>query len=210
YAAARPAQPAGTSGPAPEPYASVGTALLRSALTALPHPAGHPADPAPAGRASGPDRVGRASGSGPAGPAGRAPAGRASGWYAGASGVALAALDALPPAEGALADADHWIRVLDAAGPPADLSLRHGALGELELLAELAGRGHDGARDALTRRTGEVLGGIEQYGHRCGTPGHVPSPGLLTGLSGIGHQLLRLAFPDEVPSVLLLGTRPRG
>ncbi|AOT62425.1 Lanthionine synthetase C-like protein [Streptomyces rubrolavendulae] len=207
YAAARPAQPAGTSGPAPEPYTSVGTALLRSALTALPHPAGHLTGSAPTGRATGPDR---GTGADRAGAPGADPAGRASGWYAGASGVALAALDALPPAEGALADADHWVRRLDAAGPPADLSLGHGALGELELLAELAGRGHDGARDALTRRTGEVLGGIEQYGHRCGTPGHVPSPGLLTGLSGIGHQLLRLAFPDEVPSVLLLGTRPRG
>ncbi|WP_374984622.1 type 2 lanthipeptide synthetase LanM family protein [Streptomyces fradiae] len=221
YAAARPAGPAGTSGPAPEPYTSVGTALLRSALTALPHPAGHltgsaaagrtsDSGPALAGRTSDSRPAGRATGPAPAGTSGPAPAGCPSGWYAGASGVALAALDTLPPDEGALAGADRWVRRLEAAGTPDDLSLRHGVLGELELLAELAGRGHDGARDALTRRTGEVLGGIEQYGHRCGTPGHVPSPGLLTGLSGIGHQLLRLAFPDEVPSVLLLGTRPRG
>uniref|UniRef100_UPI002675169A lanthionine synthetase LanC family protein n=1 Tax=Streptomyces sp. TRM64462 TaxID=2741726 RepID=UPI002675169A len=106
------------------------------------------------------------------------------------------------------AELDRWVRLLDAPGPPGDLSLRHGTLGSLESLSLLARRGHDTAGAALTRRTGEVLGGLEQYGHRCGTPGHAPSPGLLTGLSGIGHQLLRLAFPDRVPSLLLLDTRP--
>lgn len=174
FAADAPEGPAGSGGPAPESYAGIGTALLRSALLAAPH---------------------RAAGAG--------------GWYAGLPGTALAALDALAPAD-LPGDADRWVRHLDGSGCRDDLSIRHGALGSLELLAALAGRGHDGARDALTRRTGEVLGGLEQYGHRCGTPGHVPSPGLLTGLSGIGHQLLRLAFPDEVPSVLLLDTRPRG
>ncbi|CAL9316226.1 hypothetical protein SUDANB25_05517 [Streptomyces sp. SudanB25_2051] len=135
-------------------------------------------------------------------------AGGEGGWYAGLPGTALAALDALPPAD-LWDDADRWVRHLDGSGCRNDLSIRQGALGSLELLAALAGHDHDGARDALTRRTGEVLGGLQQYGHRCGTPGHVPSPGLLTGLSGIGHQLLRLAFPDEVPSVLLLDTRRR-
>jgi lantibiotic modifying enzyme len=28
-------------------------------------------------------------------------------------------------------------------------------------------------------------------------------PGLFDGLAGIGHQMLRLAFPNLVPSVLL-------
>ncbi|URN14517.1 hypothetical protein LUW77_30695 [Streptomyces radiopugnans] len=49
---------------------------------------------------------------------------------------------------------------------------------------------------------------MEQQGHRCGTPDHVPSPGLLTGLSGIGYALLRLGFPETVPSVLLLDHSP--
>ncbi|WP_023591207.1 type 2 lanthipeptide synthetase LanM family protein [Streptomyces thermolilacinus] len=174
FAAVTPTGPAGSAGPAPESYASLGTTLLRSALVGAPHRAGGDL-----------------------------------GWYAGLTGTALAALDALPPADTA-GHADRWVRRLDGAAPAADLSLRHGSPGSLELLAALAERGHDRARDALTRRTGEVLGGLEQYGHRCGTPGHVPSPGLLTGLSGIGHQLLRLAHLDEVPSVLLLDTHPRG
>jgi lantibiotic modifying enzyme len=32
----------------------------------------------------------------------------------------------------------------------------------------------------------------------------VETPGLMTGLAGIGYQLLRLAAPDIIPSVLVL------
>jgi len=31
----------------------------------------------------------------------------------------------------------------------------------------------------------------------------VPSPSLFQGTAGIGYQLLRLAFPERVPSLLL-------
>jgi hypothetical protein len=37
---------------------------------------------------------------------------------------------------------------------------------------------------------------------RCGTPLGVESPGLMTGLAGIGYQYLRLHDPKRVPSVL--------
>jgi lantibiotic modifying enzyme len=45
---------------------------------------------------------------------------------------------------------------------------------------------------------------LEANGPVTGVPLGVETPGLMTGLSGIGYQLLRLAAPDEVPSVLLL------
>uniref|UniRef100_UPI00117E3FE9 lanthionine synthetase LanC family protein n=2 Tax=Streptomyces TaxID=1883 RepID=UPI00117E3FE9 len=86
-----------------------------------------------------------------------------------------------------------------------DLSLGQGALGALEALTVLAERGDGPAAEALTLRTGQALAFVEAQGHRCATPDHVPSPGLLTGLSGIGYGLLRLAHPGTVPSVLLLG-----
>ncbi|MGZ0235931.1 lanthionine synthetase LanC family protein, partial [Streptomyces sp. CPS1] len=86
-----------------------------------------------------------------------------------------------------------------------DLSLAQGALGTLEALALFAARGDGPAAGTLTRRTGQALALVEAQGHRCATPDQVPSPGLLTGLSGIGYGLLRLAHPDTVPSVLLLG-----
>jgi lantibiotic modifying enzyme len=95
-------------------------------------------------------------------------------------------------------------RLADVTVSPG-LSLGHGTLGTLEALAVLAERGDTDCARALSRRTGQVLALVEAQSHRCATPDHVPSPGLLTGLSGIGYGLLRLAQPDTVPSVLLLG-----
>ncbi|MYS32459.1 hypothetical protein GTW38_37240, partial [Streptomyces sp. SID7804] len=85
-----------------------------------------------------------------------------------------------------------------------DLSLGQGTLGTLEALAVRAGRGDPAAAGALARHAGRVLALVEAQNHRCATPDHVPSPGLLDGLSGIGYGLLRLAHPGSVPSVLLL------
>ncbi|MEU9731446.1 type 2 lanthipeptide synthetase LanM family protein [Streptomyces sp. NPDC048002] len=97
-------------------------------------------------------------------------------------------------------------RLADAPIGP-DLSLAHGALGRLEALAALAAQGDHSARSALHRHSGQVLALVEAQGHRCATPDHVPSPGLMTGLAGIGYGLLRLAHPESVPSLLLLRHR---
>lgn len=135
-------------------------------------------------------------------------------WYSGLSGVVLAAADALGPADQrAVADGfGYFVRLPAAQAPADDLSLRQGALGLLEPLLVLSRRGHPGASESLTRCAGGALGLIEQQGHRCATPDHVPSPGLLAGLSGIGYNLLRLGFPEQVPSVAALeydGARTR-
>ncbi|GAA2793601.1 type 2 lanthipeptide synthetase LanM family protein [Kitasatospora paracochleata] len=125
----------------------------------------------------------------------------APGWHSGLPGVLLVV------AAGGVADQaelDHGVRLLADLPAAEDLSLRQGEPGTLEALAALADLGRPGAREALAHRTGEVLALIEQQGHRCATPDHVPTPGLLSGLAGIGHALLRLGFPAEVPSVLLL------
>ena len=132
-------------------------------------------------------------------------------WYSGLSGVVLAAAEALGPAERRTAAGgfNRFVRQLSGPVPGADLSLRQGAAGLLEPLLVLAGRGHGGAREALTRRVRAVLGTIEQQGHLCGTPDHVPTPGLLSGLSGIGHTLLRLGYPGQVPSLALFAPTGR-
>ncbi|WP_107365127.1 type 2 lanthipeptide synthetase LanM family protein [Streptomyces aidingensis] len=142
-----------------------------------------------------------------AGAAGEHPAA----WCSGLAGIALAAASAphLPdPADPAdrgdgplLAadDAARCARLLAGTSPQADLSLCHGEFGVLETLTAL---GADSP--GLARRTGLLLGSLQQHGHGCGTPGRLPSPGLLSGLSGIGYALLRTAFPATVPSVLLL------
>ncbi|MER5933053.1 type 2 lanthipeptide synthetase LanM [Streptomyces sp. NPDC002054] len=126
-------------------------------------------------------------------------------WSTGLSGTALAAAATLgADSLGTGAALDRSVALLAEAPQATDLSLQHGTLGALELLSVRTAQGHHPARGALTRHTGELLGRLAEYGHRCGTPDQVPSPGLLAGLSGIGYALLRLGFPEAVPSVLLL------
>ncbi len=122
------------------------------------------------------------------------------GWCAGAAGLAMAgaghretgAPDAL------LADRP----VLH------DLSLCHGELGIAEALTVLATTGDrtraEPVAAARRRRAGLILDALTQYRASCGTPGGVSTPGLLTGLAGIGYGLLRLGFAERVPSVLAL------
>jgi lantibiotic modifying enzyme len=42
----------------------------------------------------------------------------------------------------------------------------------------------------------------------CATPRGAESPGLMTGLAGIGYAFLRLAEPERVPSVMSLSFMP--
>ncbi|MGV9943171.1 type 2 lanthipeptide synthetase LanM family protein [Streptomyces sp. NPDC003401] len=116
-------------------------------------------------------------------------------WSTGLAGVAAAA-----PLSAAHALTPFLVNAEVRSG----LSLERGTLGMLEALAVLAGRGDMVAAGALSRSSGQVLALVEAQSHRCATPDHVPSPGLLTGLSGIGYGLLRLAHPETVPSLLLL------
>ncbi|WP_460405205.1 lanthionine synthetase LanC family protein, partial [Actinophytocola sediminis] len=119
------------------------------------------------------------------------------GWCAGLAG-ALLAHDALEP------DMARAVAVLRHRNPVRDLSLCHGELGVLEALTTLAGRGRADAAAALAPSVARLLGALDQWGPRCGTPDGVHTPGLLTGLAGIGYGLLRLGFTERVPSVLTL------
>lgn len=121
------------------------------------------------------------------------------GWCSGDAGTALARLSAGVPA-----DLDAYLRAATERPVLADLSLCHGELGAVEPIVWLAARDHAAVEGVRRRRAGLVLAAVQQYGPQCGTPRAVPSPGLLTGLAGIGYGLLRLAFSERVPSVLLL------
>lgn len=117
-------------------------------------------------------------------------------WTTGLPGIAAATAH-LPGPAGLAAR-------LAALGDGPDLSAGQGAFGALEALSVLSDRGDATASAALTRTTGRVLATVEAQQHRCATPDQVPSPGMLTGLAGIGYGLLRLCCPDRVPSALLL------
>ncbi|WP_166663952.1 type 2 lanthipeptide synthetase LanM family protein [Actinophytocola oryzae] len=122
------------------------------------------------------------------------------GWCSGLAGALLARADGLVPDP----DLDRAVSSLADRNPLRDTSLCHGELGVLEALTVLSERGHPGAAGALAPAVARLLGVLDQRGPRCGTPDGVPTPGLLTGLAGIGYGLLRLGFTERVPSVLLL------
>jgi type 2 lantibiotic biosynthesis protein LanM len=112
-------------------------------------------------------------------------------WCSGAAGLVLAGAPGLA-------------RQLVEREPLRDMSLCHGELGVIEALGVLAAGGDEEVQAAVNRRTGLLLGALDEFGAVCGTPGAVASPGLLTGLAGIGYGLLRIGFASRVPSVLRL------
>lgn len=86
--------------------------------------------------------------------------------------------------------------------------LCHGELGNLDssLGPKLAASGRRWKGSAM-RRARQVLERSAREGWTCGSP--VVSPGLMDGLAGVGYQMLRVAAPHRVPSVLYLEPAPR-
>jgi type 2 lantibiotic biosynthesis protein LanM len=127
-------------------------------------------------------------------------------WCRGASGVGLARLRSLFEADnpGLRAEIGTALKTTVRQGFGRNHSLCHGDLGQLEFVWE-ASRvfGAPQCRSDFQGLAAAVLTSIESGGWRCGTPFGVESPGLMTGLAGIGYGLLRLAEPGRVPSVLL-------
>lgn len=128
-------------------------------------------------------------------------------WCHGATGIGLARLAALDQlADTATRDEiDIALSATKQYGFAMNHSLCHGALGNVELLltaAQLLGRRED--HEAVERATAEVVASIEANGFVTGVPLGVETPGFMTGLAGIGYELLRLAESDMMPDALLL------
>jgi type 2 lantibiotic biosynthesis protein LanM len=133
-------------------------------------------------------------------------------WCHGAPGIGLGRLAALAVFDDAYVrrEIDIGLSATKQFGFAMNHSLCHGALGNIELLltaAQLLGRSED--RNDLERATAEVVETIEANGFVTGVPLGVETPGFMTGLAGIGYELLRLAEADTVPAALLLAP-PRG
>jgi type 2 lantibiotic biosynthesis protein LanM len=83
--------------------------------------------------------------------------------------------------------------------------LCHGDLGNLEFLMEAGRALPESAWGEKARGfAAGILKAITREGWLCGNPLALESPGLMTGLAGIGYGLLRCANPAKVPSVLAL------
>lgn len=82
-------------------------------------------------------------------------------------------------------------------------SLCHGVLGNLELLLQMGLKyGRDDLLDEVQTVTSQVIAAKEKTGWKTGLMFNLETPGFMVGLSGIGFQLLRIAYPNRVPSVL--------
>ncbi|MGI5214106.1 type 2 lanthipeptide synthetase LanM family protein [Plantactinospora sp. CA-290183] len=126
-------------------------------------------------------------------------------WCHGAPGIGLTRLHALRCSAdpGVRSDLAAALATTLREGLTLNHSLCHGSLGNLELLLAATRTLSDpdlGSR--LYRLAGGILDGRRRHGWMCGVPGGVETPGLMTGLAGIGYGLLRLAAPDRVPSLL--------
>lgn len=128
-------------------------------------------------------------------------------WCHGAPGVGLGRLMMLQqqPDSQMRAEVDAAVRTTIKSGFGANHSLCHGDLGNLELLI-LAAESFDDAelRSRVNKLAASILENIEDQGWTTGIPSGVESPGLMTGLAGIGYGLLRLAEPARIPSIMVL------
>jgi type 2 lantibiotic biosynthesis protein LanM len=130
-------------------------------------------------------------------------------WCHGAPGIGLARLGGLADLDTAQVQADisAALQTTRHVQTPEPAHLCCGTLGRAELLLEAARRL---ARPELAvsaeQLAWQVVAEAEQVGRfvlDSRLPAHVDNPGFFQGTAGIGYTLLRLAFPDRLPSVLL-------
>jgi type 2 lantibiotic biosynthesis protein LanM len=132
-------------------------------------------------------------------------------WCHGAPGVGLSRLGVWRYGEDELLrkEIDAALETTVREGFGRNQSLCHGDFGNLDLLAVASEVLGD---TAWERRANRLAGGIidraKGTGWICGNAAGMESPGLMTGIAGIGYELLRLAVPERVPSVLAL-EKPR-
>lgn len=140
-------------------------------------------------------------------------------WCHGAPGIGLARYEmlscGLPEPVHSMVAADletalrsTWRVAVSPAGdiPVYNHSICHGDLGNVELLTTVPDAGGPDRGWQAPVRPEQVLAAIvgdaRDRGWRCGVPTGVETVGLMPGLAGIGYQLLHLARPDRVPSIL--------
>jgi type 2 lantibiotic biosynthesis protein LanM len=128
-------------------------------------------------------------------------------WCHGAPGIGLARIDSLQYMDDRKTREEIQIALSKTveAGFGINHCLCHGDLGNLDVLLQAGQRVDESWWSKVgTRLASETFAAIAKRGCLCGTPTSVASPGLMAGLAGIGHGLLRLACPERVPSVLVL------
>ncbi|MFL5692999.1 MAG: type 2 lanthipeptide synthetase LanM family protein [Ktedonobacteraceae bacterium] len=129
-------------------------------------------------------------------------------WCHGAAGIGLGRLASLSYIDDAKMREEIAVALQTtiAEGFGHNHSLCHGDLGNLETLLVATQVLENGSiyREPLESLTAMLLASIHTHGWVTAVPTGFETPGLMTGLAGIGYELLRLSAPGQVPSVLLL------
>jgi lantibiotic modifying enzyme len=129
-------------------------------------------------------------------------------WCHGAAGIGLARLASLPYQDDIAmrVEINTAITTTMNEGFGINHALCHGDLGNLDLLLYA----HQQLPETISREnlgllTATLVNNMRTQGWQSGIPASIENPGLMTGLAGAGYEMLRVAAPERVPSVLVLG-----
>ncbi len=128
-------------------------------------------------------------------------------WCTGAAGIGLSRLALQPLLDDSQLDSEITtaLQTTIDGGFGQSHTLCHGDFGNLDLLLSAQHLSGDSCLEQQLNHIGAgILDSIDRSGWQCGGPGAVRLPGLMIGIAGIGYQMLRLAEPEQVPSVLQL------
>jgi type 2 lantibiotic biosynthesis protein LanM len=128
-------------------------------------------------------------------------------WCHGAPGIGLARLDSLQYVDDPALrpEIDAALQTTFAHGFGLNHCLCHGDMGNLEFVQSAVRLlSLSQYEEPVQHLKSMLLDSIEKEGLVTGVPMGVETPGLMLGIAGTGYQLLRLASPEQIPSVLLL------
>jgi class II lanthipeptide synthase len=136
----------------------------------------------------------------------KAAQGFAAAWCHGAPGIGLSRLCALGHSnDPQLSEEIEAALATTAENITGDPTLCHGDLGNADILLYASETLQQPCwRNRAAQFVTAALHSARGKGWKCSNPLGVESPGLMTGLAGIGYALLRHAAPARVPSILAL------
>lgn len=136
-----------------------------------------------------------------------APEGFAAAWCHGAPGIGLSRLCSLGRRNDPKFRTEIEIALATTVtrGFGSNHTLCHGDLGNAEILLHAAQTLNESRwRVHANRVISAAVDESRERGWICGNPRGIESPGMMTGLAGIGYTLLRFADPIGIPSILAL------